>query len=183
MKTALFLYEGFVDFEISLLLLLLRDKSKLAVISADDIVVKSHERLTVRADRLLSERDSCEFDLLVIPGGEPGSYEKRDDIQEFLKEVHDRGIPIAAICGGPEFLAQAGLLSGKRITHGHAPEYAAKVFADSTIEDSDIVIDGNIITAKGQAYAEFAVEVCDYMGLFASGSEKEETLNWMKNPR
>ena len=181
MKTALLLYAGFVDFEISLLLMLLRDKSELLVISVDELAVTSYERLRVQANTRLREVDSYEFDLLIIPGGEPGAYEGRQDIREFLTQVNHRGIPIAAICGGPEFMAQAGLIVGKQITHGHEPEYAATVFSESIIEDADVVIDGNIITARGNAYAEFAVAVCDRLGLFANDSEKTDTLNWMKN--
>jgi len=181
MKVALLVYEGFVEFEISLLLLLLRNKCSLSVISADDLVVTSFGRLTVQADFRIGELESIDFSMVVIPGGEPRSYAGRSDIKSFIKQAYDAGIPIAAICGGPEFLVQAGILQGKRITHGHDPAYAERVFSECMIENADVVIDGSIITARGQAYAEFAIEVYDYLGLFESPSEKDETLRWMKN--
>ncbi len=177
------LYEDFVDFEISLLLLLLREKGELTFISADDLKVTSYGRLKVCADMRIEDVQPSGFDLLVIPGGEPKTYVDRYDIQSFISAVNENGITIAAICGGPEFLAQAGIIKGKHITHGHDPEYAAKVFSESIIEDADVVIDGNIITARGQAYAEFAIEVYNYLGFFRSTSEREETLRWMKNIR
>ncbi len=181
MKTAFMLYDGFVQFEIVFLALLLKNKSEIEMISVDKSLVTSHEGFTIKADMQLGEAVSAELDLLIIPGGSPESYLDRKDIQQFLQDVAAQGIPIAAICGGPEFLAQAGLLAGKRMTHGHDPEYAAKVFADCMIVDEDVVVDGAIITADGQAYAEFAVEVFDYMGLFDSPNEKQETLSWLKN--
>ncbi|MFW9919401.1 MAG: DJ-1/PfpI family protein [Candidatus Thorarchaeota archaeon] len=181
MKIGLLVYEGFVDFEITLLLLLLRDKGELYVISVDESVVTSHGRLRVHADRKIAAVAPREIDLLVIPGGEPRIYADRVDIQSFISLVNQNGIPIAAICGGPEFLSQAGIIKGRRITHGHDPEYASKIFSESIIVDEDVVIDGNIITAKGQAYAEFAVEVYGHLGFFGSEAEKDETLRWMKN--
>jgi putative intracellular protease/amidase len=159
----------------------MKNKSEIEMISVDNALVTSHEGFTVKADRQLGDALSADLDLLVIPGGSPESYSERKDIQRFLQDVASRGTPIAAICGGPEFLAQAGLLVGKRITHGHDPEYAAKVFTDCIVEDADVVVDGKIITADGQAYAEFAVEVYDFMGLFESSEEKQETLDWLKN--
>ncbi len=181
MRIGVLLYEGFVDFEISMLLLLLKEKGDICFVSADDMILTSYGRLKVCADERIEEVDPTTFDLLVIPGGEPKAYADRSDIQSFISQAHGNGTIIAAICGGPEFLAQAGVLKGKHITHGHDPEYAARVFSESIIEDADVVVDGNIITARGQAYAEFAVEVHNQLGFFESESERDETLRWMKN--
>jgi 4-methyl-5(b-hydroxyethyl)-thiazole monophosphate biosynthesis len=120
-------------------------------------------------------------DLLVIPGGEPGAYKEREDVNNLLREIHKRGKPIAAICGGPEFLANAGILKDKRITHGHSEEYAQEVFKECTLVDEDVVVDGNIVTSRGQAYAEFAVEIGRQLNFFESEEEAEGTLSWFKN--
>jgi len=181
MKSYILLYDGFVQFEIILSLLLLKDKSEIHTFSVDERVVPSHERIKAMADLPLEDIDPDDVDLLVIPGGEPGAYKEREDINNLLQEIFKRGKLIAAICGGPEFLANAGILKGKRITQGHDEEYALKVFTDCTLVDEDVVIDGNIITARSQAYAEFAVEICRQLDLFESAEEAEEALNWFKN--
>lgn len=181
MKTYVLLYDGFVQFEIILSLLLLKDKSEIHTFTVDERVVRSLERLKAMADFELGDINPDEVDLLIIPGGEPGLYKAREDINNLLQEIHARGKPIAAICGGPEFLANAGILKDKRITHGHSEEYAEVVFKDCTVADEDVVIDGNIITARGQAYAEFAVEIGRQLGLFENEEEAEETLSWFKN--
>ncbi|MHA2386867.1 MAG: DJ-1/PfpI family protein [Candidatus Thorarchaeota archaeon] len=181
MKSYVLLYDGFVQFEIILSLLLLKDKSEIHTFSVDERVVSSHERIKAKADLLLEDVDPDNVDLLIIPGGEPGIYKERKDINTLLQDIHLRGKPIAAICGGPEFLANAGILKDKRITHGHDEEYALKVFTDCALVDEDVVIDGNIITARGQAFAEFAVEICRQLDLFESEKEAEETLRWFKN--
>ena len=181
MKSYVLLYDGFVQFEIILSLLLLKDKSEIHTFAVDERVVPSHERIKAMADLTLDDVEPNDVDLLIIPGGEPGTYKDCEDINNLLREIHKRRKPIAAICGGPEFLANAGILKDKRITHGHDPEYALKVFTDCTIVDEDVVVDGNIITARGQAYAEFAVEICRQLSFFESEKEAEETLSWFKN--
>ncbi|MFW9967544.1 MAG: DJ-1/PfpI family protein [Candidatus Thorarchaeota archaeon] len=181
MKSYVLLYDGFVQFEIMLSLLLLKDKSEIHSFSVDERIVPSHEKLKTVAELTVVDIDPDDVDLLIIPGGEPGAYKERKDINNLLQEIHGRGKTIAAICGGPEFLANAGILKDKRITHGHDEEYALKVFKDCTLLDEDVVVDGNIITARGQAYAEFAVEIYRQLDLFESEEEAEETLSWFKN--
>ncbi|MFW9845720.1 MAG: DJ-1/PfpI family protein [Candidatus Thorarchaeota archaeon] len=181
MKTYVLLYNGFVQFEIMLTLLLLKDKSEILTFTIDEKTVLCHEKLNVLAELGLEDVSPDDVDLLLIPGGEPGAYKDRNDVNSLIREIYNQGKHIAAICGGPEFLANAGVITGKRITHGHTEEYASVVFADCIIEDEDVVVEGNIITARGQAYAEFAVEICRQLDLFENEEEAIETLNWLKN--
>ena len=181
MKTYVLLYDGFVQFEIVLALLLLKDKSEIITVTVDEREVSCHEKLRVVADLTPEEVNPDSVDLLLIPGGEPATYKDRMNVNRLIREIHRQGKLIAAICGGPEFLANAGIIKGKRIAHGHSEEYAQEVFKDSIITDDDVVVEGNIITARGQAYAEFAVEVYRQLGFFDSEEEAEETLNWFKN--
>ncbi len=183
MKTYVFLYENFADFEIAPLLLLLKGKSDVITFSFEKGALTSEEQLKVVVDRSLNEVSHDDVDLLVIPGGDPEPYIDRIDFHEFLQRLNEKGSFIAAICGGPGFLAHAGLLKGLRIAHGYSKEDAERVFARSTITDDDVVVEGNIITARGQAYAEFAVAVYKQLGLFENEEEALGTLDWLKNKR
>jgi len=183
MKTYVFLYDKFVDFEIAPLLLFLREKTEVITFSFEKGVQKSVEQLKVVVDQSISEVKPDDVDLLIIPGGEPEQYRERTDFHDLLKKVHERGKIIAAICGGPGFLAHAGLLKGLRIAHGYTPEDAIRVFEGSTITDEDVIVEGNIITARGQAFAEFAVEVYRSFGFFANEEEAASSLDWLKNKR
>ena len=50
--------------------------------------------------------------------------------------------------------------------------------------DDYVVVDGNIITAQGQAFAEFAVELVRQMGLYDKNpQEYAGDLKWLKNIR
>ncbi len=183
MRTYVFLYERFADFEIVPLLLFLREKTEVVTFSFKKGVLQSEGQLKVVADKSIGEVNPKDVDLLIIPGGEPEPYRERKDLHELLRRIHELGIPIAAICGGPGFLAHAGLLKGLRIAHGYSAEDAERVFEESTITDEDVVVEGNIITARGQAFAEFAVEVYRHLGFFQNEEEAVSALNWLKNKR
>lgn len=183
MKTYVFLYDGFADFEIAPLLLFLREKTEVITFSFEKGLQRSEEQLKVVVDKSLDEINPSDIDLLIIPGGNPEPYSDRTDFHNLLKKVNERGKLIAAICGGPGFLAHAELLHGLKIAHGYSPEDAIRVFEGSEITDEDVVVEGNIITARGQAFAEFAVEVYRALGFFADEAEANSTLDWLKNKR
>lgn len=183
MKTYVFLYDGFADFEIAPLLLFLREKTEVITFSFEKGVQRSEEQLKVVIDQSVSEVDPEDVDLIIIPGGDPEPHKERTDFHTLLKKVHERGKIVAAICGGPGFLAHAGLLKGLRIAHGYSPEDAVRVFEGSEITDEDVIVEGNIITARGQAFAEFVVEVYRALGFFENEEEARSTLAWLKNER
>jgi len=181
MKTYVFLYGNFADFEIAPLLLFLKEKTEVITFSFEKGVVKSEEQLKVVVDVSINEVDPDDVDLIIIPGGDPEPYRDRTDFHNFLKNVYKRGKLLAAICGGPGFLAHAGLLKGLRVAHGYSPEDAIRVFEGSEITDEDVIVAGTIITARGQAYAEFAVEVYRTLGFFENENEARNSLDWLKN--
>ncbi|MFW9844887.1 MAG: DJ-1/PfpI family protein [Candidatus Thorarchaeota archaeon] len=183
MKTYVFLYDGFADFEIAPLLLFLREKTEVITFSFEKGVQRSEEQLSVVVDQSIVDVNPEDVDLLIIPGGDPEPHKERTDFHDFLRQVHKHGTIIAAICGGPGFLAHAGLLKGLRIAHGYSPEDAIRVFEGSEITDEDVIVEGNIITARGQAFAEFAVEVYRTLDFFESEEEAKTSLAWLKNER
>ena len=69
---------------------------------------------------------------------------------------------------------------GSGVTPRHC-SYA--YYAESTVLEDHVVVDGNIITAQGQAYVEFAVELVRQMGLYKNQAEYDEDLRWLKNIR
>jgi putative intracellular protease/amidase len=183
MRTYVFLYNKFADFEIAPLLLFLREKTEIITFSFERGVQQCEEQLKVVVDKSVDEVDPDNVDLVIIPGGDPEPYKERNDLHDLLRMIHKRGKLITAICGGPGFLAHAGLLKGLRVAHGYSPEDAERVFEGSIITDEDVVVEGNIITARGQAFAEFAVEVYRHLGFFENEEEATDTLKWLKNKR
>ena len=91
-----------------------------------------------------------EFDALVLPGGRSPEYLRLDvRVIELIRAFNRHGKPIAAVCHGPQLLAAAGVIAGKRINAYPAVrpeiELAGAEFVDLPMTDA--VTDGNFVTA------------------------------------
>jgi putative intracellular protease/amidase len=134
----------------------------------------------------IMDLDPEDVDLLVIPGGKPADIiadpaqkERVAALVSLLKGIDRRGGKLAAICGGPRFLAHAGVLDGRRCTHSISEPGDA--FAKAIFTNEYVTVDGNIITGQGQAYAEFAVELGRAMGVYATEEEAQNDLDWLRD--
>lgn len=94
---------------------------------------------------------------------------------------------MAGISGGAAVLAGQGFLKGQKCTglaSGVEPgSRYDSYFTGSTLSDPHVVVDGNLITAQGQAYVEFAVELANQMGLYTDQEAYEADIKWFKNIR
>jgi protease I len=87
---------------------------------------------------------------LVVPGGRAPEYLRLNPrVLEIVRHFARSGKPIAAICHGPQLLAAAGVLDGRRVSAypACAPEVelAGATFADIGVDAA--VTDGNLVTA------------------------------------
>ena len=188
MNVFMFIYDKFSDFEITQLLLLLH-KESLVTVGFEKGLVESYGHLKVHADQSIDELDISKVDLFIIPGGEPKHFIRDENYSEKIKKLNqklqslskDRKL-IAAICGGPTFLANAGILDKIKSTSSKSED--EDIYYQNTIfTDEDIEISGNIITAKGQAFTEFAVAVAKECGVLKSNEEVEEAISWFRNKK
>ena len=169
-KTAVLLYPLFSLQEIGTLTELLRFYDRETVtFSAGREPVKSEDGFTILPDRDLTEFDRGEFDSLVLPGiWEPLPVMLDERIIRFLEQFRGDGdILIAAISAGPLLLGKAGLLEGRRFTHGVFEEFldAFPVMPRENAVRTYLVEDRNLITAYGGAFREFAVAVAHRLGI------------------
>jgi len=157
MKTALFLLaNGFEELEFVAPYDILHRggvKVQTASISDKKEVTGSHN-LTVVADSLLSQIDSLNFDLLVLPGGGPGTENlfKSDLVKKLLLKSYEECKRIAAICAAPKVLANAGILSDHEATSFPATRADVEPFCKKYL-DVPVVVSGNIITSRGAGTA------------------------------
>jgi protein deglycase len=112
-------------------------------------------------DMNLDEALKRDYDMVVLPGGQPGAtnLEKDPRIIQLLQAMARAHKYTAAICAAPKVLAVAGLLKGK-----HATAYPGTLEnADRTdlhIEQDSVVTDGKILTSRGPGTAmDFALEL------------------------
>lgn len=99
--------------------------------------------------KLSAERAKVEdFDAVVIPGGYAPDYLRRHEpVIRFVKEMHDQGKVVAAICHAGWVLASAGILQGKRVTSFFSIRDDLKN-AGAEWVDQEVVRDGNLITSR-----------------------------------
>lgn len=133
--------------------------------------VGSHD-VKILTDKTVSECTTEDFDMVVLPGGMPGTLnlEKDKNVQEIVKKAYDEGKFIAAICAAPSVLGKMGLLAGKRATCYPGFE---KYLEGAAITDEMVVRDGSVITSCGAGPAmDFALMLvsCIY------GEEKSEEI-------
>jgi putative intracellular protease/amidase len=186
MKIALFYYDGFSEFEVVLIGLLFK-KHDLISIALEDREYRSEENQRFYVDMVIKDVDVDSIDLFVIPGGDPYPLVGNQELKSFIENLASKNKKISGICGGASLLAGLGILKGKKctgMTSGVVPSVKSyHYYSESTISDEYVVVDGNIITAQGQAYVEFAVELVRQMGLYTNIAEYDEDLKWFKNIR
>ena len=151
---------GFEELEaITIIDLLVR--AGVEVVSAGLIsgTIKASRGVVIEPDMSLDEALKQDFDMVVLPGGQPGADHLNSDarIQNLLKIMAAQGKSIAAICAAPKVLAHLGLLDGKTATS--YPGALDKIELNHTqISQQNVVSDGNVITSRGPGTAmEFAL--------------------------
>ena len=90
------------------------------------------------------------YDALVIPGGRAPEYLRLNPrVLEVVRHFVERKKPIAAICHGPQLLAAAGVLEGRRCSAYPAvgPEVSRAGGRYAEIPVDQAVTDGNLVTA------------------------------------
>ena len=122
------------------------------------VVVGAHN-IPVICDIEPSEAELDKVDLVILPGGMPGSLnlDASPFTDKAISAVSERGGRIAAICAAPLVLGRRGLLKGKRCVC--YPGFENELVG-ANIVDELVVTDGNITTAKGMGVAlEFSKEL------------------------
>ena len=164
MSVCVLLAPGFEEIEAVTVIDVLRradiDTVTLGVDGTD--VIGSHG-ITLLADALLSDRADENWDMVVLPGGMPGSAHLRDAeaVQKLLKSQRKRGAKTAAICAAPIALSAAGLLEGRKATS--YPAFAEQVAAAEYMT-IPVVVDDDITTSRGPGTAlEFALSLVEQL--------------------
>lgn len=114
--------------------------------------VRSSRNVRILPDTTIDAVQSSEFDMFVLPGGQPGTDNLNADprIYTLLKEFDSNDKLIGAICAAPSILASAGLLGGRRATS--YPTYSGRLNG-ALYENKPVVHDGNIVTSQGAGTA------------------------------
>jgi len=161
------LAEGCEELEAITLIDLLR-RAKITVITAsltDNTLITASRGVRLMADTTLDNVIYDDFDMVILPGGMPGTTHLNDDIHihALLKRMQQSDKAIAALCAAPLVLANMGLLDGK-----HASCYPGVLnpadWPEIKLSDEPVIIDGNILTSRGPGTAmDFALAIIEYL--------------------
>ena len=135
--------------------------------------LKGSRGIYLVADCLLDEVSADDYDLVILPGGQPGTSNLQKDsrVLALLEKMNAENKVIAAICAAPLILQTAGLLKNKTATsHPSIREELKEIhYSEHRVE-----VDGNLITSRGPGTAmEFAMKLVEIL----FGKERMEVVN------
>lgn len=153
-RIGVFFAEGYEEIEaLTVVDLCRRAGIEVVMASAGDarMVTGSHG-IGVQMDATLSEVDFDSLDMMVLPGGMPGTknLENCSALMEELDRFYEGGRWVAAICAAPGIFGQRGYLKGRKATSYPSAESRLE---GAEVTGSPAVCDGNVITGRGMGTA------------------------------
>lgn len=153
-------------------------RAGITVISAglDAQPVRASHGTVIVPDSTLDTALQQSFDMVVLPGGQPGTNNLKADarILALLNNMSQQGKFVAAICAAPSVLATAGLLDGK-----HATSFPGALNGFPKVHQltESVVEDGKLITSRGPGTVmDFALILVERLTGLAKRQEVEAGL-------
>lgn len=164
-KVLIPLAEGCEELEAVTLIDLLR-RAGITVVTAsltDQHSLTASRQVRLLADTLLDEVINEDFDMILMPGGQPGTNHLDSDvrIKTLLNRHYQQGKYVAAVCAAPMVLANTGLLNDKRAT-AYPGVLSHERWPAISICDEPVVVDGRVLTSRGPGTAmDFALTIIE----------------------
>ena len=160
-KVYIFLADGFEDIEgLTVVDLMRRADIDIKTVSIRDSneITTSHG-IRMQTDLVFKETDFADADMLVLPGGMPGTkyLGEYQPLRVLLTDFYNKGGKVAAICAAPTVLASLGFLEGRKAT-AYPSCMDGLEGAERSLEK--VVTDGNVTTSRGLGTAvDFALSL------------------------
>ena len=142
----------------------------------DAMQVTGSHNITVTMDKMFADVDFSELDMIVLPGGMPGTLnlEAHTGLMEKVDAFHKEGKFIAAICAAPSIFGHRGILQERRACS--YPGFEKDLNGANVVFDS-VVRDGHVITSRGMGCAiDFSLEIISALCSEAVAKEKAEAI-------
>jgi protein deglycase len=144
--------------------------------SLDGHQIRGSRGTMIIPDTSLDEALKRRFDMVILPGGQPGTNNLKADarIIKLLQRMAADDFFVCAICAAPSILATAGLLDGKRATSFPG---SLDTFPKVLRQSQAVVEDGKLITSRGPGTAmDFALTLVERLAGKAKRDEVEAGL-------
>ena len=139
-------------------------------------VIGSH-RISVEADAMLKDTDFDSIDMIILPGGMPGTENLFgcEGLKAKIRDFADKGKKLSAICAAPTIYGRMGLLQGKKACCYPGRE---KDLLGADAQTVSVVKDGNFITSRGMGTAiDFGLAIIEeYLGAEAAADMAEKIV-------
>lgn len=177
-KVAVLLADGFEEIEgLTVVDILRRASIYVDTVSImEDYMIHGAHGINVQTEDLFDEVDFTEFDMVVLPGGMPGTTNLNEHagVRRVVRDFAESGKYVGAICAAPSILGGLGLLKGKRAAC--YPSVEDKL-SGAVITKVPVVQDGNTITSRGMGTAiDFALKLVDVLAGRAKAEEIGESI-------
>lgn len=164
-KVYVFLADGFEEIEgLTVVDLLRRAEIETTMVSVmENRQVKGAHGIEVTADQMFEEADYSDAELLVLPGGMPGTTNlaAHQGLCTLLKKHYEEGKKLAAICAAPSVFGQLGFLKG-RVAVCY-PGFEGQL-EGAIICASKVAVDENVTTSRGMGTAiDFALKLIEQL--------------------
>jgi protease I len=99
------------------------------------------------------ELDPDRYDAVVLTGGHeaPDRVRQSAPVLDFVRDMDRLGKVVAGLCHGPWIMVSAGVLRGRRAC-AYIGLRDDVINAGADVVDSDVIVDGNIITCSYYGY-------------------------------
>ena len=182
-KVCVFTADGFEEIEGLTVVDLLRRAGaevQMVSISSTKTVTGSHN-IVLQADVLFEEADYSKMDLLVLPGGMPGTLHlgEHTGLCRLLQDFAAEGKKVAAICAAPSVLGALGILKEKKAVC--YPGFEEKL-TGAQVGTQEVARDGNITTSRGLGTAiPFALELISQLYGEEKAREIQKSIIFREN--
>ena len=182
LKVYIFLADGFEEIEgLTVVDIMRRAKIDVETISiTGQKQINGAHKIIVEADRLFEETDFSDGDMLVLPGGMPGTLnlKEHEGLRNLIGKSRDtrerkadkKKKYLAAICAAPSILSELGILKGRKACA--YPSFEEGLDCAQVVHEA-AVTDGHVTTGRGMGAAiPFALKLTELL----CGTEKANEI-------
>lgn len=172
-KAAIFLADGFEEIEaLAVVDICRRCDIEIEMVSImEGTQVKGSHGIAVEADKVFSQAGFDSYDMLILPGGMPGTktLEAYGPLTEQIRAFYECGKYIAAICAAPSIFGHMGILKGRKACS--YPSFESHL-EGAEVTGGPVEISDNVITSRGMGTAiDFGLAIA---GVLANPEKAEE---------